>query len=83
MLWNLFSFRQFQLTKWGFFVHPRLDSSLELCRTFSGLVPSVGSVHGWIISLPVLPSKVYAKSRGSLACRKEYLEALMVPLVLT
>ena len=39
-----FSFRLFGLTKWSFFVHstmrnapyvhPRLDSILELCRTF-------------------------------------------------
>ena len=44
MLRNLFSLRQIQLTKWSFFVHsstpnalyvhPRLDSILELCWAF-------------------------------------------------
>ena len=44
MLQNKFSLRQFWLTKWSFFVHSttrnvpcvhlRLDSILELCRTF-------------------------------------------------
>ena len=43
MLQNLFSLSQFRLTKWSFFVHkttrnvpyvhPRLDSILELCRS--------------------------------------------------
>ena len=45
MLQNKFFLRQFRLTKWSFFVHsttrnapyvhPRLDSILVLCRTFS------------------------------------------------
>ena len=44
MLQSSFSLRQFRVTKWSFFVHsttrnapnvqPRLDSILELCRTF-------------------------------------------------
>ena len=44
MLQNLFSLRQFRLIKWSFFVHSttrnapyvhqRLDSIVELCRTF-------------------------------------------------
>ena len=44
MLQNLFSFPQLRLRKWSFFihsttrtapyVHPRLDSILELCRAF-------------------------------------------------
>ena len=44
MLQNSFSLRQFRLTKWSFvvhsttrnapYVHPKLDSNLELCRTF-------------------------------------------------
>ena len=53
MLQNLFSLRQYQLKKWSFFVHsttrdapyvhPRLDSILELCRRFPNAIICVMS----------------------------------------
>ena len=58
MLQNLFSIRQFQLTKWSFlvlstthnapYIHPSHDSILELWRTFPNGEKGLGEQKNYV-----------------------------------